>query len=85
METTYVEGSSKVPFGYESFVKEGDTAARGLWTKEDRFTLKTYRLDSPHATVETFIFNGDDLWVRDRTWSVSFGPRERPDLSGKTG
>lgn len=84
LETGYVQGTSSIPFGYDRFVKgEEGFAARGLWTAPDRFTLKVYRLDSPHATVETFIFDGEKLLVRDRTWNVTFGPRERPDLTGK--
>ncbi|RYG26735.1 class C beta-lactamase-related serine hydrolase [bacterium] len=85
LETTSANGAQKIPFGYDRFVKGPDgTAARGLWTAPDRFTLKVYRLDSPHAAVETYLFNGNDLKVLDRTWSVAFGPRERPELNGKT-
>ncbi|CAN5396783.1 hypothetical protein BH11ARM2_BH11ARM2_10760 [soil metagenome] len=85
VETTGANGSQRLAFGTEEWVRtKPDLAAQGAWAGEDRFTLRTYRLDSPHAWDETYVFEGDRLEIRDRAWNLLlFGPREREELHGQ--
>ncbi len=77
-------GDRKVEVGLDRWINGRDgnrpIAARGAWTADDRFTVTTLQLDSPHALTETYHFTAEKVAVEDRTWNVMFGPRELPTL-----
>jgi CubicO group peptidase (beta-lactamase class C family) len=57
-------------------------AVRGAWANERELQVIMAYLDSPHARLETYKFDGDKLTVDERKMNVSFGPSERPVLRG---
>jgi CubicO group peptidase (beta-lactamase class C family) len=59
-------------------------AARGAWLDDDTYVMKLCFYETPYVETVACHFNGDQLTVT-RKMNVSFGPTERPTLTGRAG
>lgn len=64
--------------------RDGKTAARGAWTADDTYEVKSCFIETPFVGTMICRFEGDQLTLRMKR-NVSFGPTERPALVGREG
>jgi len=90
IERTDKEGTRRLPCGTKEWVrseieengKKRPVATRGAWTTDHKFSIAMCYLDSPHAWLEAYEFEGNKLTVGDRKLNIWFGPTDRPALTG---
>ena len=57
-------------------------ASSYAWTDRNTLVLHSYLVHTPFAATVTCRFNGDELQYQQKV-NVSFGPTERPALTGR--
>jgi CubicO group peptidase (beta-lactamase class C family) len=75
--TAWVKGVTSDPGG-----KPTPAAGRGAWTGEDTYVTKLCVYETPFVLTTTYQFTADQVTVKSRV-NVSFGPTERPTLTGR--
>jgi CubicO group peptidase (beta-lactamase class C family) len=82
----WVKGTA--PMGGGSFITparpEAKVAARGTWAADDTYVMKICFYETPYVETLTCKFTEDRVTIT-RSLNVSFGPTERPTLTGRTG
>lgn len=86
------EGEQTIPIGYDKMLK-GEmvmtgmgnvaTACSGAWTGKSTYRMTMYNYESPHAITYNFNFN-DNKVVVDSEFNVFFGPKNQPEMTGRT-
>jgi hypothetical protein len=69
--------------GETTFYGNSKVETSGAWTNPSTFTTKIIYIETPHCLTVSCHFDGDKLTLK-RTWNISFGPLELPDLIGHT-